>query len=188
MRVGDKVRKTGIMYMTDGCLLRHTLTDPNLTKFSTVVLDEAHERSLSTVYEAPYTLWVLAMLYSHLLLLTDEDILFGLLRKQFLTKSTSKRKHPLQVIVMSATLDIDKLSEFFGSCPVCSIPGKVFPIKEKFHNLIGPRDRDGSAYVTETVKITLQTHLNEPSGDILVFLTANCKVNEQKRSVNHINL
>ncbi|XP_069613283.1 probable ATP-dependent RNA helicase DHX40 isoform X1 [Ranitomeya imitator] len=144
--------KTGIMYMTDGCLLRHTLTDPNLTKFSTVVLDEAHERSLST------------------------DILFGLLRKQFLTKSTSKRKHPLQVIVMSATLDIDKLSEFFGSCPVCSIPGKVFPIKEKFHNLIGPRDRDGSAYVTETVKITLQTHLNEPSGDILVFLTGQSEI------------
>ncbi|XP_073429067.1 probable ATP-dependent RNA helicase DHX40 isoform X1 [Dendrobates tinctorius] len=145
-------QKTGIMYMTDGCLLRHTLTDPNLTKFSTVVLDEAHERSLST------------------------DILFGLLRKQFLMKSTSKRKYPLKVIVMSATLDIDKLSEFFGSCPVCSIPGKVFPIKERFHNLIGPRDRDGSAYVTETVKVTLQTHLNEPSGDILVFLTGQSEI------------
>ncbi|XP_069827912.1 probable ATP-dependent RNA helicase DHX40 isoform X4 [Dendropsophus ebraccatus] len=41
-------QKTAIMYMTDGCLLRHTLTDPDLSCFSTVVLDEAHERSLST--------------------------------------------------------------------------------------------------------------------------------------------
>ncbi|XP_056412634.1 probable ATP-dependent RNA helicase DHX40 isoform X2 [Hyla sarda] len=145
-------QKTAIMYMTDGCLLRHTLTDSNLTKFSTVVLDEAHERSLST------------------------DILFGLLRKQFLKKGFSNRDYPLKVIVMSATLDIERLSEFFGNCPVFSIPGKVFPIKERFHNLIGPRDKDNSAYVTETVKITLQTHLNEPAGDILVFLTGQSEI------------
>ncbi|XP_066430516.1 probable ATP-dependent RNA helicase DHX40 isoform X2 [Eleutherodactylus coqui] len=145
-------QETVIAYMTDGCLLRHTLTDPDLTKFSTVILDEAHERSLST------------------------DILFGLLRKQLLLKCTSKRKYPLKVLVMSATLDTERLSEFFGNCPVCSIPGKLFPIKEKFHNLIGLRDKDNSAYVTETVKITLQTHLNELAGDILVFLTGQSEI------------
>ncbi|XP_063300585.1 probable ATP-dependent RNA helicase DHX40 [Pelobates fuscus] len=145
-------QNTMIKYMTDGCLLRHTLTDPDLLQYSTIILDEAHERSLST------------------------DILFGLLRKHFQLKSSTKRKRPLKVIVMSATLEIEKLVEFFGNVPVVTIPGKVFPIKEKFFNLIGPRDKESTAYVTETVKVTLQTHLNEPSGDILVFLTGQSEI------------
>uniref|UniRef100_A0A8C5M871 RNA helicase n=1 Tax=Leptobrachium leishanense TaxID=445787 RepID=A0A8C5M871_9ANUR len=142
-------QNTVIKYMTDGCLLRHTLTDPHFLQFSTIVLDEAHERSLST------------------------DIMFGLLRKHFQLKGSVKRKYTLKVIIMSATLEVEKLTEFFGSVPVVTVPGKVFPIKEKFFNLIGPRDKESTAY---TIKVTLQTHLNEPSGDILVFLTGQSEI------------
>ncbi|NXU40510.1 DHX40 helicase, partial [Drymodes brunneopygia] len=138
---------TAIRYMTDGCLLRQILTDPLLSKYSIIILDEAHERSLST------------------------DILFGLLKKLFLQKKAAGRRAEMKVVVMSATLEVEKLSEFFGHCSVLNIPGRSFPVTEIFCNLLSPRDVGSSAYVTEAVKVTLDVHLNEPEGDILVFLT-----------------
>ncbi|NXT06706.1 DHX40 helicase, partial [Prunella fulvescens] len=138
---------TAIRYMTDGCLLRQILTDPLLSKYSVIILDEAHERSLST------------------------DILFGLLKKLFLQEKPAGRRTDMKVVVMSATLEVEKLSEFFGHCPVLHIPGRSYPVKEIFCNLLSPRDVGSSAYVTEAVKVALDVHLNEPEGDILVFLT-----------------
>ncbi|KAI2584302.1 DHX40 isoform 9, partial [Pan troglodytes] len=99
-KVGYQVRfddcsskETAIKYMTDGCLLKHILGDPNLTKFSVIILDEAHERTLTT------------------------DILFGLLKKLFQEKSPNRKEH-LKVVVMSATMELAKLSAFFGNCPI----------------------------------------------------------------------
>ncbi|NWZ91917.1 DHX40 helicase, partial [Nesospiza acunhae] len=138
---------TAIRYMTDGCLLRHILADPLLSKYSIIILDEAHERSLST------------------------DILFGLLKKLFLQEKPAGRRTDMKVVVMSATLEVEKLSEFFGNCSVMHIPGRSYPVKEIFCSLLSPRDVGSSAYVTEAVKVALDVHLNEPEGDILVFLT-----------------
>ncbi|XP_066189592.1 probable ATP-dependent RNA helicase DHX40 isoform X3 [Sylvia atricapilla] len=143
---------TAIRYMTDGCLLRQILADPLLSKYSIIILDEAHERSLST------------------------DILFGLLKKLFLQQKPAGRRTDMKVVVMSATLEVEKLSEFFGHCSVLHIPGRSYPVKEIFCNLLSPRDVGSSAYVTEAVKVALDVHLNEPEGDILVFLT-----DQQKR-------
>lgn len=50
---------------------------------------------------------------------------------------------------MSATLEVEKLSEFFGHCSVLHIPGRSYPVKEIFCNLLSPRDTGSSAYVTE---------------------------------------
>ncbi|KAG8122649.1 hypothetical protein E2320_018186, partial [Naja naja] len=116
---------TAIKYLTDGCLLRQILADPHLTQYSVVILDEAHERSLCT------------------------DILFGLLKQLFHQNKEVQRKEPLKVVVMSATLDVEKFSAFFSHCSVVEIPGRKYL----------------------TVKVTLDVHLNGSAGDILVFLT-----------------
>lgn len=55
----------------------------------------------------------------------------------------------MKVVVMSATLEVDKLSEFFGHCSVLHIPGRSYPVKSIFCNLLSPRNTDNHAYVTE---------------------------------------
>ncbi|XP_065869964.1 pre-mRNA-splicing factor ATP-dependent RNA helicase DEAH7-like [Euphorbia lathyris] len=89
---------TIIKYMTDGVLLRETLKDSDLDKYRVIVMDEAHERSLST------------------------DVLFGILKK------VVAQRRDFKLIVTSATLNAEKFSTFFGSVPIFHIPGRTFPV------------------------------------------------------------
>ncbi|KAJ1565500.1 DEAH-box ATP-dependent RNA helicase prp22, partial [Nowakowskiella sp. JEL0078] len=91
--------ETKIKYMTDGLMMRECLVDPDLSKYSVIVLDEAHERTMST------------------------DVLFGLL------KETVKKRPDLKLIVTSATLDATKFSNYFFKCPILTIPGRTFPVE-----------------------------------------------------------
>ncbi|KAM9733908.1 putative ATP-dependent RNA helicase DHX40 [Menidia menidia] len=145
---------TVVKYMTDGCLLREVLADPALSQYSVIILDEVHERSLNT------------------------DILLGLLKKIFFgqSKAAKQRSHPLKVVVMSATLESDKISAFLGNCPVFAIPGRVFPVTCTFGFAVGPKDVESTGYVKEVVKVALDVHTSEMAGDILVFLTGQSEI------------
>lgn len=92
-------QETVIKYMTDGMLLRECLVDPDLGKYSVIMLDEAHERTIHT------------------------DVLFGLL------KQTIKRRPELKLIITSATLDAEKFSTYFYNCPIFTIPGRTYPVE-----------------------------------------------------------
>ncbi|THH04368.1 hypothetical protein EW145_g5571 [Phellinidium pouzarii] len=91
--------ETKIKYMTDGMLQRECLLDPDVSAYSVIMLDEAHERTIAT------------------------DVLFGLLKKAV------KRRPGLKLIVTSATLDAEKFSKYFFECPIFSIPGRTYPVE-----------------------------------------------------------
>ncbi|KAI0334052.1 P-loop containing nucleoside triphosphate hydrolase protein [Cubamyces sp. BRFM 1775] len=91
--------ETRIKYMTDGMLQRECLVDPDVSQYSVIMLDEAHERTIAT------------------------DVLFGLLKKAI------KRRPDLKLIVTSATLDAEKFSKYFFGCPIFTIPGRTYPVE-----------------------------------------------------------
>ncbi|KAF8527374.1 P-loop containing nucleoside triphosphate hydrolase protein [Hysterangium stoloniferum] len=91
--------ETKIKYMTDGMLQRECLVDPDVSAYSVIMLDEAHERTIAT------------------------DVLFGLLKKAI------KRRPDLKVIVTSATLDAEKFSKYFFESPIFTIPGRTYPVE-----------------------------------------------------------
>ncbi|PYH44521.1 DEAH-box ATP-dependent RNA helicase PRP43 [Aspergillus saccharolyticus JOP 1030-1] len=91
--------KTVLKYMTDGMLLREAMHDHDLNRYSTIILDEAHERTMAT------------------------DVLMGLL------KEVVVRRPDLKIIIMSATLDAQKFQRYFNDAPLLAVPGRTHPVE-----------------------------------------------------------
>ncbi|EED81955.1 predicted protein [Postia placenta Mad-698-R] len=127
--VSDK-ESTRILYMTDGMLFRETLVDPLLSRYSVIMIDEAHERSIYT------------------------DLMLGILKK-------IRRKRPsLRLIVSSATLDATSFLDYFTAG---NSPDEA--------TILAHLQEPTPDYVRKAAEVVWNIHLQQGSGDILVFLT-----------------
>lgn len=145
MRFEDKTdTTTKIKIMTDGILLQEMKLDPWMTKYSVVMVDEAHERSLNI------------------------DFVLGLLKRVLAARPDFK------VIVSSATMNAEAFSKYFNNCPIVSIDTVTFPVAMVYDPPVGKTTTAtaaGSEYLLAKIEKVVERALdNDDKGDILIFL------------------
>ncbi|XP_063965098.1 probable ATP-dependent RNA helicase DHX37 [Lytechinus pictus] len=147
---GNVSDDTKIKFMTDGVLMKEVQKDFLLTKYSVIIIDEAHERSVYT------------------------DILIGLLSR--IVPLRHKKGNPLKLVIMSATLRVEDFTEnkrlFKVTPPVIKVESRQFPVTIHFNKRTPVED-----YVTEVYRKVLKIHRTLPPGGILVFVTGQNEVN-----------
>ncbi|KAI1093450.1 P-loop containing nucleoside triphosphate hydrolase protein [Rostrohypoxylon terebratum] len=153
---------TRIKFLTDGLLIREALVDPLLSRYSVIMVDEAHERSIST------------------------DILLGLLKK------IRKRRPELRIIISSATLQAEDFLNFFSDQSekqeppdgdkneigsIISLEGRMYPVDTLY------LETPAEDYVEKAISTVFDIHTQEPEGDILVFLTGREEIDTAVQAV-----
>ena len=156
--------KTKILYMTDHILLNECIADQTLSKYSCVVVDEAHERSLNT------------------------DMLLAFLKQCLPTR------RDLKVVIMSATIEPKLFVNYFEDASgtqqitrvsTIMVSGRTFPVEVEYDPLHSevPLSSDNK-YVLDAVDVAKRIHTNEPPGDILVFLTCAPEIERACRAMD----
>jgi ATP-dependent helicase HrpA len=149
--VGSKVRfgdqtgpATRIKLMTDGILLAELRQDPELLAYDTLIIDEAHERSLNI------------------------DFLLGYLKR------LRRRRPDLRIVITSATLDPERLASFFDDAPILEVPGRAWPVELRYRPLSETEDSDAEDArerdLFDGIAAAVNECVHEGGGDILVFL------------------
>ncbi len=160
VRFTDKVSAdTLVKLMTDGILLAELQRDRDLRRYDTLIIDEAHERSLNI------------------------DFILGYL-KQLLP-----RRPDLKVIITSATIDPERFSEHFGHAPIIEVSGRTFPVEVRYRPVNDPDvpstiDRDQTQAILDAVDELAR----EAPGDVLVFLSGEREIRDTADALRAENL
>ncbi len=146
-KVGYKIRfhdktsqETLIKFMTDGVLLAETRQDHLLNQYDTLIIDEAHERSLNI------------------------DFLLGYL------KNLLSSRPDIKLIISSATIDAEKFSHHFNKAPVISVSGRTYPITTLYHQVETEEEEESLSYVEQAIAAVEELTRLPTGGDILVFM------------------
>ena len=163
--VGYKVRFTDhtsrdacVKLMTDGILLAETQTDRYLAAYDTIIIDEAHERSLNI------------------------DFLLGYL-KQLLP-----RRPDLKVIITSATIDAERFSQHFNGAPVLEVSGRTYPVEILYRPLTSKDEDDAEVELTDAIVDAADELARHGEGDILVFLPGEREIREATEALRKSTL
>jgi ATP-dependent helicase HrpA len=141
VRFNDQVSERSLIkFMTDGILLAETQGDPWLSAYDTLIIDEAHERSLNI------------------------DFLLGYLKR------LAAKRPDLKIIVTSATIDTARFAEHFGGAPVVEVEGRAYPVETRWRPVdpAGANMQQGSA--EHIAAVLDEITRADPRGDVLVFL------------------
>jgi len=146
--------QTAVKFMTDGILLAEIQSDRWLSQYDTILIDEAHERSLNI------------------------DFLLGYLKQLLL-----KRKD-LKVIVTSATIDTERFAAHFDGAPVVNVEGRSYPVSVRYRPLEGEGDEDGDRTINDGIVSACDEITREdPRGDVLIFLPGEREIRDAHLSL-----
>lgn len=134
-----------MLFMTEGLLLRQMIEDPSLGTYNVIILDEIHERHLSC------------------------DFLLGAIKCLL-----NRRKDNLKVILMSATVNCELFSQYFGNCPVVKVPGRLFPIKVEYFPVEKFALLKTTAKVNPEPFLKLLRHIDSTYSETGTYISAAC--------------
>ena len=150
IRFKDRTRKDGyIKIMTDGILLAETQGDRHLSAYDTIIVDEAHERSLNI------------------------DFILGILQ------TLVKKRNDLKLIITSATIDTEKFSKAFGNAPVIEVSGRMYPVDVQYLSPdTDPSPNGELTHVELAVQAAKRVLSQSHTGDMLVFMPTEQDIRE----------
>ncbi len=158
MRFSDQTSDaTLIKIMTDGILLAETQQDRFLDAYDTIIIDEAHERSLNI------------------------DFLLGYIHQLL------PRRPDLKVIITSATIDPQRFSAHFNDAPIIEVSGRTWPVEVRYRPMVAEADDDEAPDLIDSVVNAVDELVQSERGDILVFLSGEREIREAAKALRHLS-